>query len=430
MDEEEIGGPAFNDATGLSFLEQLSAADCAGSDRLPWLAARFDEPLDLPRQMVRAQRTAPEVSAGCDPHARAVSEVYALDRALAPMRDPLLPLVADEPRQRSRLREGGPGTKDREGAHEERPLTGHLRDRVRVELESVFDRIDSGIDPDPGPDEETGMRGDLRIATVREFDDGPHVFRRPRRLFLLRSVEVELEEVRPIVELSRRRLQEGGAVVCLDREASREDAAVADPGSRDPDPRSIRVRPPSFPNAEREGAPLSVPRIHGERRPDVAGPAHARAAQEVPVVLRDVEQFVRRISTAVDPKRAAGKGDMAVGIDHAGNDCGSARIDDVDVRREIALIGTRTDPDHVASVDEKAHVFPQRWPTRVGKGRVPIQGRSRRDHRTTPCVVRSTPALEDGVAEPDQRRGRPGPRPPPPGPPGPRGALLLPLCRL
>src|SRR5207245_9095508 len=166
--------------------------------------------------------------------------------------------------------------------------------------------------PAPGPDEASGVRGDLRAATVREFDDGPYVFGRPRRLLLLRSVEVELEEVRPVVELRRRGLQEGGAVVRLDREAPREDAAVADPGSRDPDPRSIRVRPPSFPNAEREGAPLSVPRIHGERGPDVAGPAHARAAQEVPVVLRDVEQFVRRIGTAVDPVRAAGKGDVAV----------------------------------------------------------------------------------------------------------------------
>src|SRR6058998_3095477 len=116
----------------------------------------------------------------------------------------------------------------------------------------MLDRIDARVDPDPGADEETGMRGDLRTATVREFDDGPHVFRRPGCLFLLRPVEVELEEVRSIVELSPGRLEEGGAVIRLDGEASREDTAVADPGSRDPDPRSIRVRLPSFPHAERE----------------------------------------------------------------------------------------------------------------------------------------------------------------------------------
>src|SRR5207245_2789358 len=97
MDEEEIGGPAFNDATGLSFLEQLSAADCCGRERLPWLKARFDERLDLPRQMVRAQRTAPEVSAGRDTYARPIGEAHALDRPLPPTREPLLPLAADEP---------------------------------------------------------------------------------------------------------------------------------------------------------------------------------------------------------------------------------------------------------------------------------------------------------------------------------------------
>src|SRR3989475_8947604 len=203
MDEEEIGGPAFNDATGLSFLEQLSAADCCGRERLPWLEARFDERLDLPRPMVRAQRTAPQVSARRQTYARPIGEAHALDRPLPPTRDPLLPLVADEPGQRRRLREGGPGAKDRQGAHEERPLTGHRRGRVRVELESVFEGIDSGVDSDAGADEEAGMSGDLRAATVREFDDGPNVFRRPGRLFLLRSVEVELEEVRPIVELRR-----------------------------------------------------------------------------------------------------------------------------------------------------------------------------------------------------------------------------------
>src|SRR5437870_2525507 len=63
------------------------------------------------------------------------------------------------------------------------------------------------------------MRGDLRPATVREFDDGLHVFRRPGRLFFLRPVEVELEEVRSVVELRRRGLQEGGPVIRLDQEA-------------------------------------------------------------------------------------------------------------------------------------------------------------------------------------------------------------------
>src|SRR5438093_5715231 len=211
--------------------------------------------------MIRAQGSASEIGPGRNTHTGTVGELDALDRPLPAMYDPFLPFVADETRQRRRLREGGPGPEDGQGAHEERPLTGHLCDRVRVELESVFEGIDSGVDPDPGPDEETGVGGDLRAATVREFDDGPHLVCRPGSHFLLRSVEVELEEVRSVVELRRRGLQEGGPVIRFDQEATCDHAAVTDPRSRDPDHRSLRLRLPPFSHAEREGAPSSIPRI-------------------------------------------------------------------------------------------------------------------------------------------------------------------------
>src|SRR5881397_4375509 len=125
---------------------------------------------------------------------------------------------------------------------------------------------------------------------------------------------------------------------------------MADPRSRDPDPRSVRIRLPPFPHSKGKRPPPSIPRIHGERRPDVASPTHPRSAQEVPVVLRDLEQFLRRIGTAVNPVRTAGKRDVAVGIDHAWNDRGATGVDDADVRRKGALIATRTNPDHVARV--------------------------------------------------------------------------------
>src|SRR2546422_2057442 len=209
---------------------------------------------------------------------------------------------------------------------------------------------------------------------------------------------------------------------------------MADPGSRDADPRSTHVRSPPFSHAKGEGAPPSVPRIHRERRPDVAGPAHPRAAQEVPVVLCHLEQFLRRIGPAVDPMRTAGKGDVAVGIDHAGDDRRAAGIDDVDVGWEVALIRAGTNPDDVARVDENAYLFPERWPGRLSQSRVPIQGRPRSLHRTTWCVVRLNPGVQRwcrrtrptaGVAGAAPRsRGTPrtpGRRPGPRGPRGPRG---------
>src|SRR2546422_8704589 len=97
MDQEEIGRTSFDDATRQCFTEQVSAADRRGRERFPRLEAGFDERLDLPGEMVRPQGSAAKIRAGCDPHARAVGEVYALDRPLAPTPDSLLPLVADEP---------------------------------------------------------------------------------------------------------------------------------------------------------------------------------------------------------------------------------------------------------------------------------------------------------------------------------------------
>src|SRR5438445_456437 len=130
--------------------------------RTPTLSSRaLETRLALPRQMVRAQGTAPEIGTGRDSYACAIRKVHALDRPFPPMRDSFLPLVADEPRQRRRLRERRPGAKDRQRAHEERALSGHLCNRFRVELKSVFEGVDPRVDPDPGSNKETRMRRDL-----------------------------------------------------------------------------------------------------------------------------------------------------------------------------------------------------------------------------------------------------------------------------
>jgi hypothetical protein len=165
------------------------------------------------------------------------------------------------------------------------------------------------------------------------FDHGPHVFRRPGRLFLLRSVQVEFEEIRPVFELRRRRFQEGGAIIGFDQQAARDDATVADPRPRDADPRPSRVGSPPLSDAKGEGPPASIPGIHGERRPDIAGPPHTRAAQEVAVVLRDLEQFFGKIGPAIDPMRASGKREVAVTIDHPRDNRRASGVEDADVGR-------------------------------------------------------------------------------------------------
>src|SRR5207245_9809782 len=98
-DEEEVRGSSFDDSPGLRCSEELPAEDRRARECLQRLEARFDERLDLPREVVRAQGSSAKVCPSRHPHAGPVSEVYALDRPLPPTRDPLLPFVADEPGQ-------------------------------------------------------------------------------------------------------------------------------------------------------------------------------------------------------------------------------------------------------------------------------------------------------------------------------------------
>src|SRR6266542_4241385 len=83
-------------------------------------------------------------------------------------------------------------------------------------------------------------------------------------------------------------------------------------------------------------------------------------------MLGDLEQFVRRIGAAVDPMRSSRQGDVTVGVDHARDDRRAARVDHAGFLWEIALIGSRSDPDDTVAVDEHAHTSPGglRWSVR------------------------------------------------------------------
>src|SRR2546427_11323905 len=104
--------------------------------------------------------------------------------------------------------------------------------------------------------------------------------------------------------------------------------------------------------------------------------------------------------------RTAGKGDVAVGIDHAGDDCGSTRIDDVDTRREIALIRAGTNPDHAACVGEKAHSCPQRWP--VGSASAASRYKVGRGEIIEPPRASSAQPRRSKIVSPNQTNGGAG----------------------
>src|SRR5438309_10671642 len=212
MDEEEVRGAPLEDSTRVGVVEEFSAAYGRGGEGLPGLEPRLDERFDLPCEVVGPEGSAAEIRPRRDPDAGAVGQADALDRSLPSSGDALLPLDADKSRDRRGRRKGGPRTEDRQRADEEHLLASHRRDRIGVEFEAVLQRVDSAVDAHAGSREEAGMGGDESPATVGVFDDRPHVLGGPRGLLLLRAVQVELEEVRAVLELRLGGREEGRIV--------------------------------------------------------------------------------------------------------------------------------------------------------------------------------------------------------------------------
>src|SRR5213076_1568306 len=380
VDEEDIRGASLEDAACVGVVEEFPAADGRGGEGLPRLQSRLDERFDLPREVVGPEGSAAEVRPRRDPHAGAVGQADALNRSLPSSRDALLPVVADESRDRRGRGEGGPRAEDRQRADEEHLLAGHRRDRVGIELEAVLQRVDSAVDAHAGSRKEPGVRGHEGPSPVGHLHDRPHVLGGPRGLLLLGAVQVELEEVRAVVELRLGGCEEGRAVIRFDVEARLQHAAVRDPGARDPHLRAGRIGPPTFADPEGERSLATVPGVDRLRRPDVAGPTHARVGEEVAVVLRDLKQEGGSVEPAVDPMRPAGEGHVAVRVDHARDDRRSAGIDDAGVGVDDSLVRRRTNRKDPLAGHEDADALLERRARRVGEGRIPIKDGSRNRH--------------------------------------------------
>jgi hypothetical protein len=136
--------------------------------------------------------------------------------------------------------------------------------------------------------------------------------------------------------------------------------------------------------------------IDGERRTDIPCPPYSRAAEEIAVVLRDLEQVFRRIGPAVDPMRTSGEREVTVGVDHPRDNRRATRVDDADVGRQGRFVGGRAQPRDVAIRDKNAHTFSKGRTRHVGEGRVPVEGRSRRCHRSPGCIASFKRCTESG----------------------------------
>ncbi len=171
----------------------------------------------------------------------------------------------------------------------------------------------------------------------------------PRRRVRIRPVEVELQEVGAVVELADRvRQQLVGR--CRPRPVCAAGGSVprlVEPRAGGPDVREVRPRRPAIPNAEAQRPPPAVDRVLDVRRADVAGPADACAGQQPPLRSATSSESSSGGSSMRSIQWAPpGQGDVAVAVDHARDDRGAARVDDLEaVGGARVLLGVgRADP--------------------------------------------------------------------------------------
>ena len=223
-------------------------------------------------------------------------------------------------------------------------------------------------------------------------DDPLDLGDRPRTDRRVRAVEIELDEVGPIVELALGGRDERVTVRDLHPELA-QPARSADPrpGGADVGPARPSTRAIADTQRERPLAPVDgIPR-HG--RPDVPCPAHAGQRHQRGVVRCGCDRDLRRVAAPIDPVRAARHREVAVTVDHARDDRRAAGVDDLepgpapagpaparrgsisgrDAELRIFLGVGRADPDDQVVHDEHAHPDLEAVAPAIGNCRVAVE---------------------------------------------------------
>src|SRR4051794_36540228 len=126
------------------------------------------------------------------------------------------------------------------------------------------------------------MRGYRRAAVVRCTDGGSDLLDREGGRLAVRPVQVELDEVGPIVKLLLDCGWQIGTVLKFNRESRRQAAGPGEPGAGGADVRAVGRAGPALSQHEAQRA-LAARRIGTARRADVAGPADAGASHQCAV---------------------------------------------------------------------------------------------------------------------------------------------------
>ncbi|MBY8848627.1 hypothetical protein K7G98_08615 [Saccharothrix sp. MB29] len=195
-----------------------------------------------------------------------------------------------------------------------------------------------------------------------------HLVRAERRRVAVRAVEVELDQVRAVVELHPRRAEQVRAVRHLDRQTVRQRPGARDPRAGGPQVRPVRAARPRVAQPQAQRPLTARGGVRPAGRADVARPPDARAHHQLAVLLGDREQLLARVETALHPLRATGHAEVGVGVDHAGHERRPGRVDHPRARRCRRPVALPQPGDH-AALHQQRHPAPQRVRAPVGQRR-------------------------------------------------------------
>ena len=138
----------------------------------------------------------------------------------------------------------------------------------------MFDGVDSGVGAHGRSRQTRGVRRDLRPSLVGSVDHRPRLVNRPRRCVGIGAVEVQLDEVRTVIELTHGGVEELAGIARFHGETGRECTGLGDPRARGSEvgDRATSRCPPVL-DGQGERTFVTVDRSH--RRPNVSQPPDA-----------------------------------------------------------------------------------------------------------------------------------------------------------
>ena len=287
MDQGEVGRPTLADRRRIGLAKELAAAPGRRGERLPGLQTRRDQLLDLPRELVGPRRAATEIGPGRDRDARGpVREADAL-RALAGGRGSRRPR-----RTAGRRRRGTSPTTEGPRASRRGTCRSAMAAHTAVEHEAVLQQSTRPATPARAPGERTRVRRDRAPRPwARRRRAAPRLHTTER--WRVRPVEVQLHEVRAVVELPgpprgarprRRPRRRGGRAAPFDGE----------PCAPAPDVGEVGPAPPAVADTEASARSRPTNGI-GDAAPPRRGPTGRRPTSAGGRSLGDLEQSLGRV---------------------------------------------------------------------------------------------------------------------------------------